>query len=141
MNKCLVVFFILLFSLSFTQENTDKVILRNGDIINGVIVEDRNDQFIRIEVYGGSILTFEYSFIYKVERRETGKEIYNNTRKVYSNKYPSNDGGVVSPKQNCFDNEIQIREGYWHRGDVSRGLWNWNAFWVDRCRSFILTCS
>ena len=52
--------YILLFSFIFA-EDIDVLHLWNGDIIKGRIIENKINEHIKIELEGGSILTFDYS--------------------------------------------------------------------------------
>tara|TARA_B100000029_G_C17272551_1_gene850367 strand:- start:308 stop:796 length:489 start_codon:yes stop_codon:yes gene_type:complete len=60
--KLLFKFFLLL-SLVMTQDYIDIVYLNNGDIIKGQIIENEIDNYVKIELSGGSVLTYSYSDI------------------------------------------------------------------------------
>ena len=52
----------------------DVLILKNGDIIKGEIVEHKINKHIRMELMGGSILTFEYDRISAIEREKSNRQ-------------------------------------------------------------------
>ena len=52
-----------LLSFSFSEEYIDVLNLNNGDIIKGRIIENSINNYVKIELQGGSILTYEYSTI------------------------------------------------------------------------------
>ena len=59
---------IYLVMLSFMIANdVDVLNLKNGDIIKGNIIEHKIHQYIRIELKGGSIMTFNYDQIESIE--------------------------------------------------------------------------
>lgn len=59
-----IVFFIV-FTKVFAQERIDVIYLKNGDILKGIIIENVPNDYVRIELMGGSILTYKYSDILK----------------------------------------------------------------------------
>ena len=59
---------IILLSLLICQTTRDVVLLKNGDIIKGTIIENVFNDYIRIELVGGSILTFQYSEIINITK-------------------------------------------------------------------------
>ncbi len=61
--------YILLFSVIFA-EDIDILNLKNGDLIKGNIVENKINEYIRIELQGGSILTYTYEQIESIEREQ-----------------------------------------------------------------------
>ena len=58
---------IILFSVVYTQEYIDVVHLKNGDIIKGKIIENKINEHIRVELMGGSILTYSYDDIISID--------------------------------------------------------------------------
>ena len=58
---------IILFSIIYTQEYIDVVHLKNGDIIIGKIIENIINEHIRVELMGGSILTYSYDDIIRID--------------------------------------------------------------------------
>ena len=56
--------FIYILLLSFIiADDVDVLNLKNGDIIKGKIIENKINEYIRIEFQGGSILTYNYDEI------------------------------------------------------------------------------
>lgn len=88
---------IVLLSIVFSQPYIDIVELKNGDIIKGKIIENIINDHIRIELVGGSILTYQYSQIesLKVERQST--MTFGSDNQVMS---PIQDN---SPVQDCYN--------------------------------------
>jgi|ETNmetMinimDraft_8_1059916.scaffolds.fasta_scaffold17857_2 hypothetical protein len=64
--KKIVIFAVLITSV-YTQSYVDIVTLKNGDIIKGKIIENVINDHIRIELQGGSILTYQYVQIESLE--------------------------------------------------------------------------
>ena len=61
---------ILFFSLSyvFGQARVDVITLKNGDVLKGEIIENVPNNYVKIELPGGSMLTVKYSDIEKFSR-------------------------------------------------------------------------
>lgn len=55
-------------SFTFGQERIDVLHLKNGDIVKGVIVENVPNDYVKIELTGGSILSYNYSEIMKFSK-------------------------------------------------------------------------
>jgi len=70
------VIIILLFSVIFA-EDIDILNLKNGDLIKGKIIENKINEYIRIELQGGSILTYTYDQIVSIEREEVNSNSSN----------------------------------------------------------------
>ncbi len=66
---CLTIFMIIV-SFSMGQERRDIVYLKNGDVIKGIIVENVFDDYVRIELEGGSILSYKYVDIEKIIKEQ-----------------------------------------------------------------------
>ena len=47
--------------------------LKNGDLIKGKIIENKINEYIKIELQGGSILTYTYDQIESIEREEVNQ--------------------------------------------------------------------
>jgi hypothetical protein len=60
------------------QERIDVVYLKNGDIIKGLIIENVPGDYIRIELSGGSILTYKYVAIQKFTKEKKGEKTKEN---------------------------------------------------------------
>ena len=67
MTKSLIILFMLVIFCSFSigQERIDVIHLNNGDIVKGIIIENVPNDYVRIELQGGSIFTYKYSKIAK----------------------------------------------------------------------------
>ena len=101
---------IYLLFLSFIIANDIDVLnLKNGDVIKGEIIENKINESIKIELQGGSILTYTYDQIESIEKEKV------NTRTFGSN--PSNNQSVIqtSPIRNCY------QDGYNSGQQVSGG--------------------
>jgi len=101
---------IYLLFLSFIIANDIDVLnLKNGDVIKGEIKENKINEYIKIELQGGSILTYTYDQIESIEKEKV------TTRTFGSN--PSNNQSVIqtSPIRNCY------QDGYNSGQQVSGG--------------------
>ena len=101
---------IYLLFLSFIIANDIDVInLNNGDVIKGEIIENKINKYIKIELQGGSILTYTYDQIESIEREKIS------IRTIGSN--PSNNQSIIqtSPIRNCY------QDGYNSGQQVSGG--------------------
>ena len=79
----LFILIVLIPSIVFTQSYIDIVKLKNGDIVKGKIIENRIHEYIRVELQGGSILTYEYSEIASLEVEKQKNQSFGNSD--YSN--------------------------------------------------------
>ena len=66
------VIIILLFSV-FYAGDIDILNLKNGDLIKGKIIENKINEYIKIELQGGSVLTYTYDQIESIEREEVNQ--------------------------------------------------------------------
>ena len=66
------VIIILLFSVIFAGD-IDILNLKNGDLIKGKIIENKINEYIKIELQGGSVLTYTYDQIESIEREEVNQ--------------------------------------------------------------------
>ena len=64
----------MLYSICYGSKNIDVVHLKNGDIIKGEIIENVINNYIKVELQGGSVLTFPYSDIEKISKETAQKE-------------------------------------------------------------------
>ena len=64
--KTLFTFSLMLIAFLFSND-IDVLNLKNGDLIKGTIVENKINDYIRIELQGGSILTYTYDQIESIE--------------------------------------------------------------------------
>jgi len=67
MKKSLIILLMLVIFCSFSigQERIDVIYLNNGDVVKGIIIENVPNDYVRIELQGGSIFTYKYSRIAK----------------------------------------------------------------------------
>ena len=67
MKKSLIILLMLVIFCSFSigQERIDVIYLNNGDVVKGIIIENVPNDYVRIELQGGSIFTYKYSMIAK----------------------------------------------------------------------------
>ena len=79
----LFILIVLIPSIVFTQSYIDIVKLKNGDIVKGKIIENRIHEYVRVELQGGSILTYEYSEIASLEVEKQKNQSFGNSD--YSN--------------------------------------------------------
>ena len=63
---------IVLLSFIFA-EDIDILNLKNGDLIKGKIIENKINEYIKIELQGGSVLTYTYDQIESIEREEVNQ--------------------------------------------------------------------
>lgn len=73
MSKCVAVCLIAIFlvSVSVSQDRGDIVYMKDGTVLKGVIVENVPNDYIRMELSGGSLITIKYSDIAKFGREST----------------------------------------------------------------------
>jgi hypothetical protein len=57
--------FLVALHVGLAQERIDVVHLKNGDVLKGVIIENVPNDYVRIELQGGSIFTVKYADILK----------------------------------------------------------------------------
>lgn len=77
--KKLLLFIFVLSTFSFSQNRIDVLNIKNGDIIKGKIIENKINDYIRIELQGGSILTYKYAEIEEIGFEEVAKKVSNNS--------------------------------------------------------------
>jgi len=94
--------FLSLFFISslIAQEYIDVVSLNNGDVIKGKIIENLINQHIKIELEGGTRLTYKYSQIKSIEVEKITKRSFGSGNKIFK----SMDN--ILPFQDCY------RDGY-----------------------------
>ena len=71
MIRKIMIIAVLIPSMVFCQTKVDVLKLKNGDVIKGDIIENKINDYIRIELMGGSILTYEYNKIEAIEKEES----------------------------------------------------------------------
>lgn len=106
--KLFIVLFIFLSTVT-AQNYLDVVTLKNGDVIKGKIVENVINDHIRIELAGGSILTFKYDQIEKLEAEKTSTRTFRN--------------GIQKPSPNVTPTQIRdcYNDGYISGQRISGG--------------------
>jgi len=70
LRKIVILWFFIFPILIFSQTEIDVLKLKNGDIIKGKIIENKINKHIKIELQGGSILTYEYDKILEIETED-----------------------------------------------------------------------
>jgi len=65
---------LILYSICYCTEYMEVVHLKNGDIIKGKIIENVINEYVKVELQGGSILTFPYSDIEKLTKDKTNNK-------------------------------------------------------------------
>ena len=75
MKKTILSLSILLIISSFAigVERIDVIQLKNGDVVKGIIVENFPNDYIRVELQGGSILSYQYTDIEKFLKEKYSK--------------------------------------------------------------------
>jgi hypothetical protein len=70
--KTLIVLLTLcvLLSPALAQERIDVIYLKNGDILKGIIIENVPNDYVRIELPGGSVFTVKYTDILKFAKEK-----------------------------------------------------------------------
>ena len=71
----------IFYSICCCAENVEVVHLKNGDVIKGTIIENVINEYVKIELQGGSILTFPYSDIEKISKETAQRETRRSTTK------------------------------------------------------------
>ena len=74
LRKIVILLFFVFPMFIFSQTEIDVLKLKNGDIIKGKIIENKINQYIRIELQGGSILTYQYNQIQEIERENISEK-------------------------------------------------------------------
>ena len=109
---------IVLLSFIFA-EDIDILNLKNGDLIKGKIIENKINEYIKIELQGGSVLTYTYDQIESIEREEdtgtypsntsnnqTQYNVSNNSNSTNTiMKGTKNIGGLVKYSKNSLDGD------------------------------------
>ena len=71
--KSIIVCLTILMTILLGQERRDVVYLKNGDVIKGIIVENVFNDYVRIELAGGSILSYKYVDIEKIIKEQANQ--------------------------------------------------------------------
>ena len=77
-----IVILIVFITSIFAQSYIDIVNLKNGDVIKGKIIENVINDHIRIELQGGSILTYQYDEIESIEVQENSSRTFGTSNQV-----------------------------------------------------------
>lgn len=76
MNKIFNILILLASSFAIlAQDRQDVIYLKNGDIIKGVIIENVLNDYVKVELLGGSILTYKYDQITKFAKDKKDEKI------------------------------------------------------------------
>ena len=88
----------VLLSVMFA-EDIDILNLKNGDLIKGKIIEHKINEYIKIELQGGTVLTYTYDQIESIEREEINTETFapnaNNNKSITGITFMRNIGGIL----------------------------------------------
>jgi hypothetical protein len=78
-NKIFLIYILILIPLSSApgQERIDVIYLKNGDILKGIIFENIPNDYIKIDLSGGSIITVKYADILKITREKQSIDTLN----------------------------------------------------------------
>ena len=85
--KTLLLIGFIFYSICYCAENVEVIHLKNGDVIKGTIIENVINEYVKIELQGGSILTFPYSDIEKISKETAQRET---RRSTTENSYSDN---------------------------------------------------
>lgn len=115
MKSKFIVILLLLSSFASAQKFEDVVYLKNGSIIRGQIIENIPDQYVKIQVAGGSIWVFQKDDILRISH-----EIPVKYQKIYEEKskgfYNSSMLGLIVGGYSYYYNPVslslQITNGY-----------------------------
>ena len=86
MKKLILIGFIF-YSICYSAEYIEVVHLNNGDVIKGEIIENVINEYIKIELQGGSILTFSYTDIEKISKETVQLEVKKQSATSNSSKF------------------------------------------------------
>jgi hypothetical protein len=71
----LILAFCLAVSSSLAQDRIDVIHLKNGDILKGTIIENVPNDYVRIELQGGSVFTVKYVDILKFTKEKQSADV------------------------------------------------------------------
>ena len=110
--------FITLFFVSslIAQEYIDIVFLKNGDVLKGKIIENVINSHIRIELKGGSILSYEYSQIESVQVEKVAKRTFGSGKKISE---PIN---ITSSFRDCYKDGYHSGQSIGGSGQIFSGF-------------------
>ena len=114
-NKKLIIYFLLLGSI-YAQAYIDVVKLKNGDVIKGKIIENVINDNIRIELQGGSILTYQYD---QIESLEVEKK---STRTFGSENKPVNPIVNTTSVRDCYNDGYKSGQSVSTSGPLNGGF-------------------
>jgi len=109
MNIKKLALLVILIASIYAQSYIDVVTLKNGDVIKGKIIENVINDHIRIELQGGSILTYQYDQIASVEVEKKS------TRTFGAGNQATNPVINTAPIRDCYN------DGYSAGQSVSTG--------------------
>ena len=70
---------------ALAQDNIDVINLKNGDIIKGQIIENVINDYIKVELVGGSILTYKYDDIETMRREKAATNTFGSGPRAKTN--------------------------------------------------------
>jgi len=114
--KKIITLFVLITSI-YAQSYVDVVNLKNGDIIKGKIIENVINDHIRIELQGGSVLTYQY------EQIESLSVENKSTRSFGSgNQYTNPIMNTASTNRDCYNDGYQSGQSVSTSGPMIGGF-------------------
>ncbi len=120
-SKIIIICLVVFVSLGFAQEKMDVITLKNGDIIKGEIIENSINKYIKVELLGGSILTYQYKDIEKFSKEAPPQSAINNFQSFGQ---PQTFGQQQTFGQSKNDYRDCYNDGYFSGSSVSTsGAW------------------
>jgi len=92
-------FLLFLFSIIISQNSIDVLSLNNGDLIKGQIIENSINNYVRVELMGGSIITYQYSEIKNITKEQISIESSENGSQT--NQFS------IKNNQNCYGDGVK----------------------------------
>lgn len=86
MIRRMMILVFLIPSIVLCQMKVDVLKLKNGDIIKGEIIENKINDYIRIELMGGSILTYKYDKIVEIAIEKSKTQTAEKPKKIKKEK-------------------------------------------------------
>ncbi|MGB2869237.1 MAG: autotransporter outer membrane beta-barrel domain-containing protein [Bacteroidota bacterium] len=103
----LVLFILFLISSSVAQERQDLIYMKDGTILKGIIIENVPNDYVRVELPGGSLVTIKYSDIARFGKESSsGQQPARQTGPIMQNQLPP-----ARQQQDERDNSPQFRKG------------------------------
>lgn len=108
-------------SMIHAQENIDVIYLKNGDIVKGIIIENAPNDYVKIQLQGGSIFTYKYSDIQKFTTEFRSQEKPKTTGSD-ANKMMLYETGKKNPTLAVLLSCLLSSTGHAYAGNWGRGL-------------------